>query len=163
MEYLIEIYRPGSSDSGGIIRVFSAPVPFLPIRAGDLFNTKIWENDIEWPLLRVLNVEHLISENTTAGIDPAGRIPIGGLSISKTCRIRQKQGVNSLGWSTQFSLDTRLPRRTRVFGINDRAMPEEGLRPASGPSFFAPVVRLLHEVNRRRAVFGGASSSFTKR
>jgi hypothetical protein len=40
MEYQLEIYRPGSSDSSEIIRVFSAPVAFLPIRVGDLLNTK---------------------------------------------------------------------------------------------------------------------------
>ena len=74
MEYQLEIYRPGSSDSGGIIMVFSAPVAFLPIRVGDLLNTKTWGKNVEWPLLRVLNVEHLISENTDAGIDPGGRI-----------------------------------------------------------------------------------------
>jgi hypothetical protein len=74
MEYQLEIYRPGSSDSGGIIRVFSASVPFLPIRVGDLLNTKTWGKDVEWPVVRVLNVEHLISENTAAGIDPGGRI-----------------------------------------------------------------------------------------
>jgi hypothetical protein len=74
MEYQLEIYRPGSSDSSGIIRVFSAPVAFLPIRVGDLLNTKTWGKNVEWPLLRVLNVEHLISESTSVGIDPAGRV-----------------------------------------------------------------------------------------
>jgi len=40
MEYQLEIYRPESSDSGGIIRVFSASVPFLPIRVGDLLTPR---------------------------------------------------------------------------------------------------------------------------
>ena len=94
MEYQLEIYRPGSSDSNGIIRVFSAPVPFLPIGVGDLLNTKTWENDIGWPLLRVVNVEHLISENTSAGIDPAGRITHRVLlyteSVPDTAETRRK-------------------------------------------------------------------------
>jgi hypothetical protein len=71
MEYQLEIYRPGSCDSSGIVRVFSAPVPFLPIRPGDLLNTKTW-GKVEWPLLRVVNVEHLISETSPGGIDPSG-------------------------------------------------------------------------------------------
>ena len=74
MEYQLEIYRPGSCDSGGSIRVFTAAAPFEPIRVGDLLNTKAWGQKVEWPLLRVINVEHLISENPAAGIDPAGRI-----------------------------------------------------------------------------------------
>ena len=94
MEYQIEIYRPGSSDRGAIIRVFLAAVPFLPIRGGDLLNTKTWEKDVEWPLLRVLNVEHLISENTSAGIDPAGRITHRVLvyteSVPDTAETRRK-------------------------------------------------------------------------
>jgi len=44
---------------------------FLPIRSGDLINTKTWE--VEWPLLRVVNVEHLLSE-ISRGIDPSGRM-----------------------------------------------------------------------------------------
>ncbi len=94
MEYQLEIYRPGSSDSGGIIQVFSAPVPFLPIRVGDLLSTKTWGKNIEWPLLRVLNVEHLISENTAVGIDPSGRITHRMLlfteSIPDTAETRHK-------------------------------------------------------------------------
>ena len=74
MEYRLEIYRPGSCDSGGSIKVFSAATPFLPIRVGDLLNTKTWGKDVEWPLLRVLNIEHLISETSSGGIDPSGRI-----------------------------------------------------------------------------------------
>ncbi len=74
MEYQLEICRPRSDEGGGSIKIFSAPVAFLPIRVGDLINTKTWGKDVEWRLLRVVNVEHLISENTSAGIDPAGRI-----------------------------------------------------------------------------------------
>jgi len=74
MDYQLEIYRPGTSDSSGRMKVFTAAAPFEPIRVGDLINTKEWANDTKWPLLRVVNVEHLISESSTAGIDPAGKI-----------------------------------------------------------------------------------------
>lgn len=74
MEYQLEIYRPGSCDSGGILKVLTVATPFQPIRVGDLLNTKAWRENVEWPLLRVVNVEHLISENSSAGIDPSGRV-----------------------------------------------------------------------------------------
>ena len=74
MEYQLEILRPGSSDSDAVVRVFSAPVAFLPLRVGELLSTKTWGMHAEWPLLRVVNVEHLISDNTSAGIDPSGRV-----------------------------------------------------------------------------------------
>ena len=94
MEYQLEIYRPGSSHSGTSIKVFAAPVAFLPIRVGDLLNTTTWGKDIEWPLLRVVSVEHLISENTSAGIDPAGRITHRVLlyteSVPDTAETRRK-------------------------------------------------------------------------
>jgi hypothetical protein len=72
MEYHLEIYRPGSCESDGRIKTFTAATAFLPIRGGDLINTKTLE-EVEWPLLRVVNVEHLISE-ISRGIDPSGRI-----------------------------------------------------------------------------------------
>jgi hypothetical protein len=71
MEYHLEIYRPGSCASDGCIKTFTAATPFLPIRGGDLINTKTWE--VEWALLRVVNVEHVISESSR-GIDPSGTI-----------------------------------------------------------------------------------------
>ena len=71
MEYHLEIYCPGSCNSDGCIKTFTAATPFLPIRSGDLINTKTWE--VEWPLLRVVNVEHVISESSR-GIDPSGKI-----------------------------------------------------------------------------------------
>ena len=46
MEYRLEIYRPGSCDSGGSIKVFSAATPFLPMRVGDLLSTKTWGKDV---------------------------------------------------------------------------------------------------------------------
>jgi hypothetical protein len=74
MDYQLEIYRPGTSDSSGRLKVFTAAAPFEPIRVGELINTKEWANDTRWSLLRVVNVEHLISESSATGIDPAGRI-----------------------------------------------------------------------------------------
>lgn len=73
MEYQLEIYRPGSCASDAVIKVFMAPAPFEPIRVGDLLNTKTWGKEVEWPLLRVVSVEHAISESSSVGIDPAGR------------------------------------------------------------------------------------------
>jgi hypothetical protein len=73
MEYRLEIYRPGTCDGDSCIKAFAATASFFSIRAGDLLNTKTWENPVEWPLLRVVNVEHLISE-ASHGIDPGGRI-----------------------------------------------------------------------------------------
>jgi len=73
MEYRLEIYRPGSCDNQGCIKVFTSAAPFLPIRVGDLLNTTNWgKESSEWRLLRVLNIEHLISEKSSAGIDPSG-------------------------------------------------------------------------------------------
>jgi len=74
MEYRLEIYRPGSSDSHGCIKVFTSAAPFLPLRVGDLLNATPLETDGSVSkLLRVVNVEHLILEKPTGGIDPSGR------------------------------------------------------------------------------------------
>ncbi len=73
MEYQLEIYGPGACGSASCIKSVTAAVPFSSIHVGNLLNTKAWEKPVEWPLLRVVNVEHLISE-TSHGIDPAGRI-----------------------------------------------------------------------------------------
>jgi hypothetical protein len=74
MEYQLEIYRPGSCDEDACIRVFTSAAPFLPIHVGDLLDAATWGKDAsEWKLLRVLNVEHLISEKSGGGIDPSGR------------------------------------------------------------------------------------------
>ncbi|HJU10121.1 MAG TPA: hypothetical protein VJ728_04550 [Candidatus Binataceae bacterium] len=94
MEYQLEIYRPGSIDSGGIIRMFSASAPFMPIRVGDLLNTTTWGKNLEWQLLRVVGVEHLISDSTSAGIDPAGaithRVLLFTESVPNTTEARRK-------------------------------------------------------------------------
>jgi hypothetical protein len=74
MEYQLEIYRPGSCDKQGCIKVFTSAPPFLPIRVGDLLNAATWGKDAsDWKLLRVLNVEHLISEKSGGGIGSSGR------------------------------------------------------------------------------------------
>jgi hypothetical protein len=75
MEYQLEICRPGTWDSDGSIKVFTSTAPFLTLRAGDLVNASTWSKDGSGlKLLRVLGVEHLISERTSAGIDPSGRL-----------------------------------------------------------------------------------------
>jgi hypothetical protein len=75
MEYQLEIYRPGSCDEDGRIKVFTSAAPFLPIRVGDLLNAATWgKNTSEWKLLRVLNFEHVIFVKSGGGIDPSGRI-----------------------------------------------------------------------------------------
>jgi len=74
MEYQLEIYRPGSCDDHGRIKVFTSADPFLPIRVGDLLNATPWgEHASQWKLLRVLNIEHLIAETSGGGINPSGR------------------------------------------------------------------------------------------
>ena len=90
MEYHLEIFRPGSCASDGCIKTFTAGTPFLPIRGGDLISTKTWE--VEWPLLRVVNVEHVISESS-GGIDPSAQSSTGSFSIPKVSPIPQKRGV----------------------------------------------------------------------
>jgi hypothetical protein len=91
MEYFLDICGPDNKT----IKAFSAPVPFLAIRVGDLLDTKQWGAS-QWPLLRVLNVEHAISENTAVGIDPAGRITHRVLvyteSVPDTAESRRKSG-----------------------------------------------------------------------
>jgi hypothetical protein len=74
MEYQLEIYRLGTSDSDDCIKTFTSSAPFLPLRVGDLLNAASWDkNGSGMKLLRVLNVEHLISEKSR-GIDPSGGI-----------------------------------------------------------------------------------------
>jgi hypothetical protein len=98
MEYQLEIYRPGMCDSDNCIKTFAAPATFFSIRVGDLLNTKTWEKPVEWPLLRVVNVEHFISE-ASHGIDPGGRITHRILlyteSVPDTVETRCKPARNS--------------------------------------------------------------------
>jgi hypothetical protein len=68
----------------------------LPIRCGDLINTDTWES--EWPLLRVVNVEHSITESSR-GIDPSGaivhRILLYTESVADTVEARFKSPWNA--------------------------------------------------------------------
>ena len=73
MEYQLEIYRPGGYDDVGRIKQFTSTAPFLPLRVGDLLNASTW-GCTGWEFLRVLNIEHMISEKSCGGIDPSGRI-----------------------------------------------------------------------------------------
>jgi hypothetical protein len=91
MEYHLEIYRPGSGANDGCIKTFTAATPFFPIRGGEVIKTKTWA--VEWPVLRVVNVEHVISESSR-GIDPSGAIIFGSCFIPKVCRIPLKRGVD---------------------------------------------------------------------
>ena len=75
MEYRLEIQRPGSCDDRECLKTFISTAPFLPLRIGDLLNASGWEGNASGPrLLRVLNVEHVISEKSAGGIDPSGPI-----------------------------------------------------------------------------------------
>ena len=75
LQYRLEIHRPGSCDDQECLKIFTSTAPFLPLRIGDLLNTSAWDRDASgWKLLRVLNVEHVISEKPSAGIDPSGGI-----------------------------------------------------------------------------------------
>jgi hypothetical protein len=73
MIYQLEIYGLGSYNEDDCIKVFTSTAPFLPVRAGDLLNASTWGLTGS-KLLRVLNVEHVISEKSVGGIDPSGRI-----------------------------------------------------------------------------------------
>jgi hypothetical protein len=75
MEYQVKIYRPGNADDDACLKLFTSTAPFLPIRVGDLLNPSTWgEAASSGRLLRVRNIEHLISEKSAGGIDPSGTI-----------------------------------------------------------------------------------------
>ncbi len=75
LEYRLEIHRPGICDDQECLKIFTSTAPFLPLRIGDLLNASTWgRNASGWKLLRVSNVEHVISEKVVAGIDPSGTI-----------------------------------------------------------------------------------------
>lgn len=101
MEYQLEIYRPGTCEAEGCIKTFSATASFSSIRVGDLLNTKTWEKSVEWPLLRVVNVEHLVSE-ASHGIDPAGRITQRILLYTESVPDTVETRCKSPGISQQF-------------------------------------------------------------
>jgi hypothetical protein len=86
--------RPGRS-YGSVpqtcLKAFTSATPFLPIRRGDLIKTATWDSEL--PLLRVVNVEHFITESTR-GIDPSGtivhRIVLYTESVTDTLEARSK-------------------------------------------------------------------------
>jgi hypothetical protein len=75
MEYRLEVYRSGHFGDGSCIKVFTSTAPFMSFRVGDLLDaTSLGEAASASKLLRVLGVEHSISEKATFGIDPSGSI-----------------------------------------------------------------------------------------
>jgi hypothetical protein len=100
MKYQLDIYRPGTCDGDSCIKTFAATASFFSIRVGDLINTKTWEEAVQWPLLRVANVEHVISE-ASLGIDPAGRITHGILLYTEDVPDTVETRCKSSGQSRQ--------------------------------------------------------------
>jgi hypothetical protein len=75
MEYRLEIYQANGGHDQECLKIFTSAAPFLPVRIGDLLNASPWDSHGSgWKLLRVLGVEHVISEKSGLGIDPSGRI-----------------------------------------------------------------------------------------
>jgi hypothetical protein len=75
VEYRLEIYSPDGSDHHECLKPFTSMGPFLPVRIGYLLNASPWDPDgSSKKLLRVLNVEQIISERPATGIDPSGTI-----------------------------------------------------------------------------------------
>src|SRR6266849_3337414 len=94
LEYRLEIHRPGSCDDQECLKIFTSAAPFLPLRIGDLLNASAWDRDASgWKLLRVVNVEHVISEKSGGGIDPSGGIIHRALSYTERSRITLKRGI----------------------------------------------------------------------
>ena len=61
MEYMLEVYAPGSMKDVWVY--FESSSPFLPINVGDLINPGIWEgSQSPMKILRVVSVEHIIWE-----------------------------------------------------------------------------------------------------
>ena len=73
MEYQLEIYGVAGRDEADCIKSFSSTSPFLPFHVGDLIDSSTWGH-MGCELLRVLSVEHSISEAPALGIDPSGGI-----------------------------------------------------------------------------------------
>jgi hypothetical protein len=71
MTYRIEICRPGKRDMEDCVKAFTSATPFLPMRTGDLIDIEQWVPDARNKLLRIANVEHVISHHSL-GIDPSG-------------------------------------------------------------------------------------------
>ena len=61
MEYMLEIYEPGSVENVWVY--FKTSSPFGAISIGDLINPNLWEgSQSPMRILRVVNVEHIIWE-----------------------------------------------------------------------------------------------------
>jgi len=61
MEYMLEIYEPGSVEDLWVH--FKTSSPFMAINVGDLINPGIWEgSQSPMKILRVVNLEHIIWE-----------------------------------------------------------------------------------------------------
>jgi len=61
LEYIIEVYKPGSADDLWVS--FTSSTPFLPMNTGDLLNPGLWlGSQSPMKILRVVNLEHIIWE-----------------------------------------------------------------------------------------------------
>jgi hypothetical protein len=98
MEYQLEIYGPGGYNKEDCIKVFTSSAPFLPLHAGDLLNTSVW-GPAGSTLLQVLNVEHVIIEKSSEGIDPSGKFVHRALIYTKkvvdSAQTRQEPNMDS--------------------------------------------------------------------
>jgi len=59
VEYMVEIYYPGSIDD--IVEYFQTSTP-ITMRSGELINQGFFENTRSKKLLRIVNIEHIIWE-----------------------------------------------------------------------------------------------------
>jgi hypothetical protein len=65
MEYLLEIYEPGSFDD--VWMTFTSSQPFVAISVGDIVNPGLWpDSRSPMKVLRVVAVEHIIWESEGA-------------------------------------------------------------------------------------------------
>jgi len=61
MEYILEIYMPGSARDVWVH--FASSKPFMPICKGDILNPGLWEgSQSPMKVVRVINIEHIIIE-----------------------------------------------------------------------------------------------------
>ena len=74
MEYQLEIHRPGTYDSQGCIKTFTAAAPFFSIRIGDLLNTKTWDTPGKMASVAHRDDRAFDLRGLACGIDPVGRI-----------------------------------------------------------------------------------------
>ena len=96
MEYHLEIYRPGSCASDGCIKTFTAASPFLPIRGGDLINTKTWE--VEWPLLRVVGSRGVVRLGSPSALSTLTALARGYVHEASRSEERLDAAFRREGW-----------------------------------------------------------------